>query len=44
MRVYVLESNTLGTTVYLSYSAMLTHLKQDYGTYEEDQHGNVAGI
>ena len=35
MRVYVLESETLGTTVYSSYSAILTHLKQEYGNYEE---------
>ena len=38
MRVYVLESDTLGTTVYSSYAAMLTHLKQEYGDYEEDQY------
>lgn len=38
MRVYVLESETLGTTVYSSYSAMLTHLKQEYGDCEEDQY------
>lgn len=38
MRVYVLESETLETTVYSSYSAMLTHLKQEYGSYEEDQY------
>lgn len=38
MRVYVLESDTLGTTVYSSYSAMLTHLKQECGDYEEDQY------
>ena len=37
MRVYVLESETLETTVYSSYSAMLTHLKQEYGNYEEYQ-------
>ena len=37
MRVYVLESDTLGTTVYSSYSAMITHLKQEYSHYEEDQ-------
>ena len=37
MRVYVLESDTLGTTAYSSYAAMLTHLKQEYGDYEEDQ-------
>ena len=35
MRVYILESDTLGTTVYSSYSAMLTHLKKEYGDYEE---------
>ena len=38
MRVYILESNTLGNTVYSSYTAMLTHLKQEYGDYEEDQY------
>ena len=43
MRVYVLESETLETTVYSSYSAMLTHLKQDYGAYEEDQYGKDSG-
>lgn len=43
MRVYVLESDTLGTTVYSSYSAMLTHLKQEYGVYEEDQYGKDSG-
>lgn len=43
MRVYVLESDTLGTTVYSSYSAMLTHLKQEYGVYEEDQYRKDSG-
>ena len=43
MRVYVLESDTLGTTVYSSYSAMLTHLKQEYSHYEEDQYGKDSG-
>lgn len=38
MRVYVLESDTLETTVYSSYSAMITHLKQKYGSYEKDQY------
>lgn len=38
MRVYVLESDTLGITVYSSYAAMLTYLKQEYGDYEEDQY------
>lgn len=38
MRVYVLESDTLGTTVYSSYSAMLTHLKQEYSYCGEDQY------
>ena len=38
MRVYVLESDMLGTTVYSSYAAMLTYLKQEYGDYEEYQY------
>lgn len=40
MRVYVLESETLGTKVYSSYSAMLSHLKQECGDYEEAQYNN----
>lgn len=40
MRVYVLESEILGTKVYSSYSAMLSHIKQEYGDYEEDQYSN----
>ena len=43
MRVYVLESETLDTTVYSSYSAMITHLKQEYGNYEEDQYRKDSG-
>ena len=43
MRVYVLESETLETTVYSSYSAMITYLKQEYGDYDEDQYGKDSG-
>ena len=40
MRVYILESETLGTKAYSSYSAMLSHIKQEFGYYEEDQYSN----